>query len=75
MDPKAMAYFMGAVAMTMAAISCGWAISILGKSAVEGSARQPEAAGAIRTTMIIAAALIEAISLYTFVIAIILVGK
>ncbi|MDI6892235.1 MAG: ATP synthase F0 subunit C [Actinomycetota bacterium] len=61
--------------MLWAAMICGWSIAWLGRGAVEGSARQPEAAGAIRTTMIIAAALIEAISLYTFVIAILLVTK
>ncbi len=75
MDPKTVAYIMGAIAMLWVAMCCGVSIAWLGRGAVEGSARQPEAAGAIRTTMIIAAALIEAISLYTFVIAIILVGK
>jgi F-type H+-transporting ATPase subunit c len=35
---------------------------------MEGSARQPEAAGDIRTSMIIAAALIEGVALFGLVI-------
>jgi F-type H+-transporting ATPase subunit c len=42
---------------------------------MEGSARQPEAAGDIRTTMIIAAALVEGVALFGLVIAIILATK
>ena len=75
MDAQSIAYLTGASAMALAAISCGLGIAWLGRASVEGSARQPEAAGGIRTTMIIAAALVEAISLYTFVIAILLVTK
>lgn len=75
MDAQGIAYLSGSMVMAAAAVSCGLSISWLARASVEGSARQPEAASAIRTTMIIAAALIEAISLYTFVIAIILVGK
>lgn len=42
---------------------------------MEASGRQPEAAGAIRTSMIIAAALIEGISLFSLVICFILASK
>jgi F-type H+-transporting ATPase subunit c len=42
---------------------------------MEASGRQPEAAGAIRTSMIIAAALIEGISLFGLVICILLAVK
>ncbi len=75
MDAQIIAYVAGAAAMALAAMVCGWSIAWLARASVEGSARQPEAAGGIRTTMIIAAALVEAISLYTFVIAILLVTK
>lgn len=37
-------------------------------AAVEGIARQPEAAGELRTTMIIGAALIEGVALFSAVI-------
>ena len=50
-------------------------IGLLASSAMEASGRQPEAAGDIRTSMIIAAALIEGISLFALVICILLALK
>ena len=50
-------------------------IGKLAASAMEASGRQPEAANAIRTSMIIAAALIEGISLFALVICFLLAGK
>ncbi|MDO8549981.1 MAG: ATP synthase F0 subunit C, partial [Ignavibacteria bacterium] len=44
-------------------------------SALEAMGRQPEAAGQIRTTMIIAAALIEGIAFFALVICILLAVK
>ena len=43
-------------------------ISKLAAAALEGTARQPEAGGALRTTMIIAAALIEGLAFLGLVI-------
>ena len=43
-------------------------IGRLAASAMEGTARQPEAGGAIRTSMIIAAALIEGLGFFALVI-------
>lgn len=43
-------------------------IGRLAAAALEGSARQPEAAGDLRVTMIIAAALIEGVALFGQVI-------
>lgn len=43
----------------MAALAAGIGIGLVGSNAVQGIARQPEATSDIRTTMIIAAALIE----------------
>lgn len=57
--------------MAGAAISIG----LLAKGAMEGTARQPEAAGIIRTTMIIAIAFAEALGILSFVIAILLASK
>lgn len=45
------------------------AIGKLASSSVEGIARQPEAAGAIRTAMIIAAALIEGFTFFALIVA------
>lgn len=52
----------------LVAIGGGLGIGNLAASAMEGSARQPEASGDIRTSMIIAAALIEGIAFFGLVI-------
>ena len=49
-------------------VGAGLGIGKLAASALEGTARQPEAGGAIRTTMIIAAALIEGLAFFALVI-------
>ncbi|HZW37685.1 MAG TPA: ATP synthase F0 subunit C [Ignavibacteriaceae bacterium] len=50
-------------------------IGKLASSAMDASGRQPEAAGPIRTSMIIAAALIEGMSFFGLVICILLALK
>ena len=52
----------------LAAIGAGLGIGKIGQGAMEGIARQPEAAGTIRTTMIIAAALVEGVAFFAVVI-------
>ncbi|MGB4413756.1 MAG: ATP synthase F0 subunit C [Paludibacter sp.] len=52
----------------LAAIGAGIGIGRIGGSAMEGIARQPEAASDIRMNMIIASALIDAVSLFTIVV-------
>ena len=52
----------------MAVVGAGLGIGNIGKSAMEGIARQPEAAGDIRMNMIIAAALIEGVALFAVVV-------
>ena len=49
-------------------IGAGMGIGKIGAGALEGLARQPEAGGALRTTMIIAAALIEGLAFFALVI-------
>ncbi|MBX2920598.1 MAG: ATP synthase F0 subunit C [Chitinophagaceae bacterium] len=58
-----------AIGAGLAAIGAGIGIGQIGKGAVEGIARQPEAANDIRTNMIVAAALVEAVSLFAVVVA------
>jgi len=48
-------------------IGAGLGIGKIGQSAMEGIARQPEAAGDIRMNMIISAALIEGVALFSVV--------
>ena len=48
---------------------------IAASKAMEAMARQPEAAGNIRSSMIIALALMEALTIYGLLIAFMLIGK
>jgi len=52
----------------IAAIAAGIGIGKIGSSAMESIARQPEAAGDIRTNMIVAAALIEGVAFFAIVV-------
>ncbi len=52
----------------LAAIGAGVGIGKIGSSAMEAIGRQPDAAGKIRTNMIIIAALIEGVALFALVI-------
>lgn len=52
----------------LAIIGVGLGIGRIGGQAVEGMARQPEAASKIQTAMIIAAALVEGAALFALVI-------
>ena len=53
----------GAIGAGLAAMGAGIGIGQVGKGAVEGIARQPEAANDIRANMILAAALVEGVAL------------
>ena len=63
------------IAMGLAALGISIGQGMIGSKAMESIARQPEAAGNIRTTMIVALAIMETIGVLTFVIAIILTGS
>lgn len=57
-----------ALGAAIAVIGAGLGIGRIGASAMEAIARQPEAAGDVRTNMIISAALIEGVSLFAVVV-------
>ncbi|NQV76435.1 ATP synthase F0 subunit C [Daejeonella sp.] len=59
----------------LAAIGAGIGIGNIGGKALEGMARQPEAASQIQTTMLIAAAFVEAVALFAEVIAFLGTGQ
>ena len=59
----------------LAVIGAGLGIGKPASSALEGIARQPEAAGDIRSTMLIAAALIEGVAFFAEVIALMTMGQ
>ena len=52
----------------IAAIAAGIGIGRIGGSAMESIARQPEAAGDIRSNMIVSAALIEGVAFFAIVV-------
>ncbi|ACU02617.1 ATP synthase F0 subunit C [Pedobacter frigidisoli] len=58
-----------AIGAGLAVIGAGIGIGQVGGKAMEGIARQPEAASKIQTAMIIAAALIEGAALFGVVVA------
>jgi len=57
----------------IAAIGAGMGIGQIGRGAVEGIARQPEAADDIRSNMIVSAALIEGVAFFAIVVCLLIV--
>ena len=72
---KAQAGATGAgLAYGLAAIGPGIGIGLVVASAITAMARQPEAAGMVRTTMFLGIAFTEALALFGFVLAFIISG-
>lgn len=67
------AYLGAAIGAGLATLGAGLGIGKIGGSAMEGIARQPEAGGDIRTSMIIAAALVEGVALLSVVLCLLVV--
>ena len=68
-----LAYLGAAIGAGLATIGAGLGIGTVGKAAMEGIARQPEAVGDLRTNMIIAAALVEGVALLGEIICVLIV--
>lgn len=66
-----------AAALSIAVATIGPALGQgkVGAAAMESIARQPEATGSIQTAMILAMALLEALTIYGLLIAFMIVGK
>jgi F-type H+-transporting ATPase subunit c len=75
MDPKALGYLAAGIGAAVTVIGAGLGIGKLAAAAMEASGRQPEVAGQVRTSMIIAAALIEGVTFFALAICIILAFK
>ncbi|HUJ29009.1 MAG TPA: ATP synthase F0 subunit C [Myxococcales bacterium] len=75
MNAFSLGYLAAGLGAGLSVLGAGWGIGRLAASAMEGTARQPAAAGDIRTSMIIAAALIEGVTLFAEVVCIILATK
>ncbi|MEJ5300220.1 MAG: ATP synthase F0 subunit C [Thermodesulforhabdaceae bacterium] len=61
------------LAITFAALGCGIGQGIAVRGSVEGIARNPETSGKITVTMLIGLAMIESLTIYALVIALILI--
>jgi len=57
-----------ALGSSIIVLGASWGIGKIGTSALESMARQPEAAGDIRGSMVVAAALIEGVSFFAIII-------
>lgn len=65
---EALKYIAAGIGAGLTVIGAGLGLSKIGAAALEGTARQPEAVGALRTTMIIIAALLEGAAMLGLVI-------
>jgi F-type H+-transporting ATPase subunit c len=67
-----MKFLAAALAMALGGVAPAIGIGMLGGKAMEALGRNPEAAGAIQTNMILAIAFAEAIGIYALVVAILI---
>ena len=73
MDPDAMKMLAVGLAVGLGLLGPGLGIGMIGFSALQGIARNPEASGPIMTNMILVTAFCEAIGIYALIVALILV--
>ena len=73
MDPEVMKMLAIGLATGLGMLGPAIGIGMIGFSALQGIARNPEARGPIGTNMILAIAFTEAVAIYVLVVAIILV--
>jgi F-type H+-transporting ATPase subunit c len=71
----ALAYLAAGIGAGLSVIGVGLGIGRLAASAMEGTARQPNAGADIRTSMIVAAALIEGATFFGLVVCVLLAIK
>jgi F-type H+-transporting ATPase subunit c len=72
MEVESAKMFAAALAIGVGAIGPGLGIGLLGAKAMEALGRNPEAAGEIRSNMILAIVFAEAIAIYALVVALII---
>ena len=75
MELQGIAYFAAGIGAGLIVIGAAMGIGKLASSAMDAISRQPEAAGDIRVTMIIAAALIEGFTFFALVVVFLLSTK
>jgi F-type H+-transporting ATPase subunit c len=67
LSSQPLALFGAALGAALVAIGAAYGIGKIGASAMEAIARQPEASGDIRSTLIISAALIEGVAFFAVI--------
>jgi len=67
------ARLIGASVAMLGTIGAGLGIGMIGMGAVQGIARNPDAAGDIQTNMILSIAFAEAVAIYCLIVALLLV--
>jgi F-type H+-transporting ATPase subunit c len=75
MEPNALAYLAAGIGAGIVVVGAALGIGRLAAATMDATGRQPEAAGQVRTSMIIAAALIEGATFFALAICIILATK
>jgi len=63
----------GALGAALSTLGAAWGIGHIGGHAMEAIARQPEAAGDIRANMVVVAAFIEGVALFSVIVALLAV--
>ena len=75
MDAVSYAWLAAGIGAGLGVIGAGYGIGRLAGQAMDGTARQPQMAGDIRTSMIISAALIEGVAFFGEIVCLILAFK
>jgi F-type H+-transporting ATPase subunit c len=73
LEPRALAYFAAGIGAGLTIMGGAAGIGRLAAAAMEGIARQPNSAGDIRAAMILGAGLIEGVTFFALIVAILLV--
>ncbi|NQT31893.1 MAG: ATP synthase F0 subunit C [Deltaproteobacteria bacterium] len=73
MDPEVMKMLAIGIGVGLGMLGPALALGLIGFSALQGIARNPEARGPIMTNMILVAGLAEAIGIYVLIVAILLI--
>ena len=74
-NPTALAYFAAGIGAGLTIIGGAAGIGRLSAAAMEGIARQPNAAGDIRGALVLAAGLIEGVTFFSLIVCILLAIK
>ncbi len=70
---NATAYMGAGIGAGIAAIAAGLGIGLIGSSALQSMARQPESTGDLRGNMIVAAALVEGAAFFAIIVCLLIV--